>query len=126
MKQEIIEKTYELVEEIKSQDSYKRILVLKKEIQKSPDIKQLIETFQTLNLKFEEVSKYGKYHPDLKVVQRDFSHAKTKLYTNSVVKEYKKLEKELQKDLNLISTEIAVAISSKIKHPNELGLVNKY
>jgi len=126
MKQEIIEKTYELVDEIKAQDSYKRILVLKNEIDNNPQINELVKTFQKLNEKYEEVTKYGKYHPDLKKVKQDFSTAKVNLYTHDVVKEYKALEKELQRELNLISTEIAVAVSSKIKHPNELGLVNKH
>ena len=119
MKQEIIEKTYELVDEIKSQDSYKKILELKKEIDSNHGIQELV------NKKYGEVSKYDKYHPDLKKVKQDFSNAKIALYTNDVVKEYKELEKELQQELDHLSTEIAVAVSSKIKHPNELGLINK-
>lgn len=126
MKQEIIEKTYELVDELKAQDSYKRILELKKEIDQNPEIKKLVEAFQKLNIKFEEVSKYGKYHPDLKTVQQDFSKAKTALYTNEIVKEYKTLEKDLQRTLDHCSSEIATAVSAKIKHPNELGLINKH
>lgn len=126
MKQEIIEKTYELVDEIKSQDSYKKILKLKKEIDTNLEIIELVNNFQRLNKKYEEVSKYSKYHPDLKRVQQDFSKAKIALYTNDVVKEYKELEKKLQKNLNHISTEISVAVSAKIKHPNELGLINKH
>ena len=87
---------------------------------------ELVRIFQKLNVKYEEANKYGKYHPDLKRIQQEFSQAKIALYTHDVVKEYKTLEKELQRELNLLSTEIAEAVSSKIKHPNELGLVNKH
>ena len=125
MKQEIIEKTYELADEIKAKSSYKRLLELKKIIDSDEGIKELVLTFQKLNIEYEEVSKYGKYHPDLKKVQKEFSEAKTVLYTNDAVKEYKALEKALQSDLDEISATLATTISKKIKHPNELGLVNK-
>jgi cell fate (sporulation/competence/biofilm development) regulator YlbF (YheA/YmcA/DUF963 family) len=42
------------------------------------------------------------------------------------VKEYKELEKTLQTSLDKVSREIATSISPRIKHPNELGLVNKH
>ncbi|AIO19663.1 hypothetical protein KQ51_01789 [Candidatus Izimaplasma bacterium HR1] len=126
MKQEIIEKTYELVDEIKQKRKYKRLLELNKEIKKSLQIQELINNFQNLNLKFEEVSKYGKYHPDLKQVQIKFSEAKTNLYTNEIVKEYKELENILQQELDEISSELALNISKKIRHPNEIGLINKH
>lgn len=126
MKQEVIEKTYELIEEIKSTPKYKRLMKLKEIIESDQSIRDLIQSFQKWNAKFEEVSKYGKYHPDLKQVQLSFKEAKEKLYTNIVVREYKSLENDLQKELDHISASIAQAISKKIKHPNEIGLINKH
>ena len=38
----------------------------------------------------------------------------------------KKLEKELQKILDDTSREIAQGVSPNIKHPNEMGLINKH
>ena len=126
MKQEIIEKTYDLVEELKQKKEYIRLLELHKKIQSDSTIQTLINTFVKYNKKYEEVTKYGKYHPDLKKVQLEFAKAKEDLYTNETVKEYKTLENQIQKDLNIISKELATSISPKIKHPNELGLVNKH
>ena len=73
MKQDIIEKTYDLVDEIKAKKSYVRLLELSKIIKSDLNIHELIENFQRLNRKFEEVSKYGKYHPDLKQVQKEIN-----------------------------------------------------
>ena len=125
MKQEIIEKTYQLVDEIKALDSYKRLLQLKQFIDNNDEVKELIYQFQKEHQKYEETSKYGKYHPDLKKVQLSFQKAKEELYTNELVMEYKQLEKELQNVLHHISKEIAETVSAKIKHPNEFGLINK-
>lgn len=126
MKQKIIEKTYDVVEEIKSTNEYQRLLELHREIAGDKEVQELISIFQKYNKKYEEVSKYGKYHPDIKKVQQEFSVAKENLYSNEVIKEYKKLENQIQKTLNHISKELATNISSKIKHPNELGLINKH
>lgn len=126
MKQEVIEKTYELIEQIKDTPKYKRLMELKRIIDTDSNVQELIQSFQKWNKKYEEVSKYGKYHPDLRKVQLSFRDAKEKLYTNEVVEEYKSLENDLQKELDHISASIAQAISKKIKHPNEIGLINKH
>ena len=125
MKQEIIETTYELVDEMKSSVSYKRLLELHDIVENNGDIKVLVERFKKANAQYDEVKKYGGYHPDLKNVQRGFSEAKKTLYEHPIVAEYKQLEQLLQKQLDHISATIATSISTKIKHPNELGFMQK-
>ena len=125
MKQEIIEKTYELIDEIKSSSDYRELVKLKQDMKENSEILQLIENFGQLNDKFNEVSKYGQYHPDLKKVQVELSAAKETLYNHKTVKEYKILEKKLQKIMDHISMSLAKTVSHKIKHPNEFGLISK-
>ena len=126
MKQETIDLTYELVDEIKNKSEYKRLIELKKMMEEDPSVNTLINDFNKMKVKYEEVLKFGKYHPDLKDVQKAFSKTKETLYNNEVVQEYKKLEKVLQSELDNISREIATSVSKRIKHPNELGLINKH
>lgn len=126
MKQEIIECTYELVDELKSSTEYKRLLELKTVMEEDPLIIQLVEEFRKWNTTYEDVRKYGKYHPDLKRTQIAFSNAKKALYEHPVVAEYKRLEQNLQQLLDHISSAIATSISTKIKHPNEIGLMQKH
>jgi len=126
MKQEIIESVYELVDEIKSKEAYKRLLELRKVVDNDSEISVLIEQFQHWNTTYDELKKYGKYHPDLKRVQQSFTTAKIALYEHPIVAEYKRLENELQQELNRISASIASSVTTKIKHPNEIGLMQKY
>ena len=126
MNNEIIDKTYDLIDEIKSEVTYKRLLELKKFIDTDEFLNELIKAFNKVKLTYEEVAKYGKYHPDLKKVQLELSSIKEELYSNVFIKEYKMLEKKLQSKLDEISSEIATSVSSKIKHPNEIGLINKH
>lgn len=122
----ILEKTYDLVDEIKGTTEYKRLLELDAVLKTDPNLIALIESFQKVKEKYEETSKYGKYHPDLKGVQLELATIKEEVYTNAIIKEYKQLEKDLQNRLDKISKEIANCVSSKIKHPNEIGLINKH
>jgi cell fate (sporulation/competence/biofilm development) regulator YlbF (YheA/YmcA/DUF963 family) len=126
MNSKVLEKTYELVDEIKQTNQYIRLLELDQKIKSDPDLVILIQSFNEIKLKYEEVSQYGKYHPDLKRVKLELSKKKEEVFTNDIIKEYKQLEKDLQNRLDTISKEIANSVSSKIKHPNEIGLIGKH
>lgn len=122
----ILDNTYKVIDEIKEKKSYKRLIELKSIINNDKDLNSLIQDFNKVKVKYEDVIKYGKYHPDLKKVQLELSKIKESLYSNVIIKEYKQLEKELQKTLDYVSSEIAKSVSTKIKHPNEIGLINKH
>jgi len=126
METRVLDKTYDLVEEIKQTKDYNRLLELDKILKTDPTLIVLIESFNRIKEKYDDVSKYGKYHPDLKPVQLELAKQKEEVYTNPIIKEYKQLEKDLQNRLDQISKEIANCVSSKIKHPNEIGLINKH
>ena len=125
MKENVLKAVYELVDEIKEKNEYKKLLKLKKIIDTDKQIIKLVEVFNKTKVKYNEVSKYGEHHPDLKEVRKELSISKEKLFTNEIIKEYKQLEKEIQNLLDDISRKIAKSVSPKIKHPNEIGLINK-
>lgn len=126
MNTDLLNKTYDLIDEIKRHKSYVRLLELKKLIEENQSILALIEAFNKEKSKYEEAKQYGKYHPDLQQIQLKLKEAKENLYNNDIIIEYKKCEKDIQMILNNISKELAQTVSSKIKHPNPLGLVNKH
>jgi cell fate (sporulation/competence/biofilm development) regulator YlbF (YheA/YmcA/DUF963 family) len=126
MKDIVLNLVYDLVDEIKSKEEYIELLELKKVMDSDPYIIDLLDRFNKSKNKFEEVSKYGKYHPDLKQVQLDLAEVKTEVFTNKIIQKYKKMEKELQKILDEASRQIAQGVSPNIKHPNDMGLINKH
>jgi cell fate (sporulation/competence/biofilm development) regulator YlbF (YheA/YmcA/DUF963 family) len=126
MKQSWLEATYKLVDEIKENHKYKRLLELREKMEQDDGLKELIHTFKIQNEKYQEVKQYSNFHPDLNRVQLEFSKAKEALYSNEIIREYKNLEKELQALLDGISKEISSSVSKKIKHPNEIGLIQKH
>lgn len=125
MNQEQINKVYELIDDIKQSDVYLQLVDLNMTIKESAEIQEKQRLFLKLRDKYEDVKKYGKYHPDLKRIQHEFSIAKEALYNIDEVKRYKQNEKELQKVLDQISIELGQSVSSLIPVPNEIGLISK-
>lgn len=126
MKENVLNAVYDLVDEIKDKKEYLRLLELKKIMDTDSTIIELITNFNKMKVKYEEVSKYGKFHPDLKEVRIKLGKTKEALFTNKVISEYKELEKAIQKILDDVSRKIAKSVSPKIKYPNEIGLINKH
>ena len=126
MNQQVLEKVYDLVDEIKESSAYKRLMELQEIIATNTEIHQKIQDFQVWNDKYNEVKKYGKYHPDLAKTQQAFRDAKLSLYQDPIVAEYKSLEQTLQQQLDEISRTLATTISAKIKHPNEVGMIKRH
>ncbi len=126
MKDIVLNLVYDLVDEIKSKKEYLKLMELKKIMDSDPYIVDLLHRFNKSKTKFEEVSKYGKYHPDLKIVQIELAQVKTEVFTNKVIQKYKQMEKELQKVLDDASRQIAQGVSPDIKYPNDMGLINKH
>ncbi|MGL4948821.1 MAG: YlbF family regulator, partial [Anaeroplasmataceae bacterium] len=90
----------DLIESIKSSNEYKEFIFIKDKINK--EYSNIIKEFNDLKLKYEEVSKYSKYHPDLKNVQILFSNKKKELYSIIDIKEYFRLERILNNNLATI------------------------
>ncbi len=123
MNQEIMIKTYDLIDDIKQSDTYIEYIKLDDYIANNTTIQETITAFQKAKKLYEEAKQYGKHHPDLKKRQRQLAQAKEALYGFEEVVRYKKLETALQKQLDHISRTIANAISVHIPHPNELGIL---
>ncbi len=126
MNQQILEKVYDVVDEMKNSDAYKRLMELKQLMEQSPEVQAKAALFQKQYERYEEVKRYGKFHPDLKTTQKVFQEAKIALYEDLFVSEYKQLEQTIQKELDTISKTIATTISHKIKHPNEVGMLKRH
>lgn len=116
----IIITTYELLDEFKTSEVYKRYLELKEITLKfSKEFKE----FNDLNERFHNLEG-GKYNPSFKDYAAKLSIAKSKLFSIPEVKELFKLEAHIQFQLDEISRKVAGVISEDIKVPNELGILN--
>lgn len=94
--------------------NYKRS---RKELDEDVDAQLLIAQFIQMKEKYEEVQRFGKYHPDFGTVSKDMRELKRKLDLHESIANFKKAETELEQLLNEVSRIIADAVSPHIKVP---------
>lgn len=108
---QIINKAYDLAEELKASPYYQKMVSLDQAIkeQYAKEMADYQKTFQ----KFDEVfSAGGNYHPDFKKVSSAYQAAKEKLFNKEEVKEYFLNERKLNEILEEISKEITESVSN--------------
>lgn len=81
-----------------------------------------IVSFKRAEANYLEASENKKYYSNFDEIQRKFSEAKANLYNKEEVKEYLKLERELQDMLTNDFNELKRAISSKFSESQILNI----
>ena len=124
MDSKLVGLTYDACDAFKEQAEYKRLLELRKKIDEDKDVQKLISVFSKTKKRYEEAKKYGQYHPDLSKYQKEFQEKKVALMEHKLVKEYKNIEKSLQRYLDQFSIDLANIVSKNVKHPKEMTILN--
>ncbi|MED4524031.1 MULTISPECIES: YlbF family regulator [Bacillus amyloliquefaciens group] len=91
-------------------DCYKRL-------REDEEAGQIIRSFMSVKEQYEDVQRFGKYHPDYREISRKMREMKRELDLNDKVAEFKKAETELQSLLDEISIELGTAVSEHVKVP---------
>lgn len=78
---------------------------------------QKMNRFVALKDLYEEVQRFGKYHPEYKRVNVEIREAKREMDLHSTIADFKKAEMDLQTILDEISMKIGRAVSPQIKVP---------
>lgn len=83
----------------------------------NPVTKGRIHRFSRLKEQYEEVQRFGRYHPDYSRVMKEVREAKREMDLDENVAAFRVAEKELQNLLDEISVIIGRAVSEGIKVP---------
>ncbi|WP_416151062.1 YlbF family regulator [Salipaludibacillus sp. HK11] len=113
----ILQESHDFSEIILSSDVFNNYIAIKKQVQRNAEAQKMLKHFDGLKEKYEEVQRFGKYHPDFKQITSEVREYKRKLDTYPLIAEYKESEKELENMLNEVSQIIAHAVSTQIKVP---------
>jgi cell fate (sporulation/competence/biofilm development) regulator YlbF (YheA/YmcA/DUF963 family) len=121
---DIIMQAYQVLDELKIDTNYLLMKSLDKEI--SSRYPKEIEAFQKAKKIYEDVLETGgTYHPDYKEAVKKLSLTKAELYQKAEVKKYLEAEKSFQDMINTFLNVMTQSVSSHIKTPNKLGIVQK-
>jgi cell fate (sporulation/competence/biofilm development) regulator YlbF (YheA/YmcA/DUF963 family) len=86
-------------------------------LQKDEAAQKLIQRFSKMKDRYEEVQRFGKYHPDYSSVSKEMRQLKRDVDLHDTIAAFKKAETEMQKLLDEVSVIIGREISPSIKVP---------
>ncbi|PJH94537.1 regulatory iron-sulfur-containing complex subunit RicF [Bacillus sp. SN1] len=88
-----------------------------KRLQEDEEAGRIIRSFIKIKEQYEDVQRFGKYHPDYREISRKMREIKRELDLNDKVADFKRAENELQSILDEVSVEIGTAVSEHVKVP---------
>lgn len=86
-------------------------------LNKDSHAQALIAEFVKIKEQYEDVQRFGKYHPDYKIITRQVRDVKRQVDLHATIAAFKKAESELQKLLDEISVILGQAVSEHVKVP---------
>ncbi|SHT23958.1 Protein of uncharacterised function (DUF964) [Mycobacteroides abscessus subsp. abscessus] len=86
-------------------------------VKKDRETQNKIKAFIQMKDRYEEVERFGRYHPDYKTVMMEIRNLKREVDLDLNVAEFKKAENDLQALLDEISVLIGRSVSDFIKVP---------
>lgn len=113
----ILDETDRLNELILHSQEARQYRLCKLRMDQDEEAQACVQQFIAKKELFEEVERFGKYHPDYARVKQEMRVIKRSLDMNEHVARFKKAEKELENIMADISKTIAHAVSETIKVP---------
>lgn len=113
---EIIEKTYDLVDTIKTSNPYLLYIEYEKKVLNDNELKKRLSMFQKNKQTFEEAYQYKSYYPNFEDVKSRYQQSKIDLMNHELFKSYKMYEKEIDLYINEIELKLKEIVNIKEKH----------
>ncbi|TMU87902.1 YlbF family regulator [Bacillus sp. BHET2] len=77
-----------------------------------------VQTFSRMKESYEEVQRFGRYHPDYKTIMKEIREIKREMDLDENVAEFRRAENELQDLLDQVSHLIGHSVSKSVKVPS--------
>ncbi len=108
---EIMDMLDSLNDMVTDTEEYNNYCYYKKLLETDREVSQMIKKFVALKEDFEEVQRFGKYHPDFSSKRRELNQFKKSLDMTPIVMEYRRAEFQLQSMLDEVLFIVGQAIS---------------
>ncbi len=113
---EVIDKTYELIDTIKSSEIYINYLNYEDLVLHDDEVKKLLDTFNEIKTSFNDAYQYKAFYPDFNELKTKYQQAKIALMSNKLFKSFKLYEKQIENYLTEIEFRIKAVVNIKNKH----------
>lgn len=116
---EILDQSQFLGQMILQSDVMEDYQKARQDLQKDSEAQKLIQAFKHIKKHYEDVQRFGRYHPDYREVMKKVRMTKRKMDMNEKVAHFKVAERNVQKLLDEISEYIARSVSDSIIVPKD-------
>src|SRR5690625_656670 len=121
---DILDRSEQLVQKILQCEVVKQYKQAKYDLQKDEYAQQLIRDFVATKEDYDDVQRFGRYHPDYNQIMKRVRATKRKMDLNDKVAIYKIAERNLQNLLDEVSEQIALSVSEQIKVPKDSAFLS--
>lgn len=118
---ELLLDAYELAERIKQSDEVDQYLLSQQHMQADPEASELIRGFHRLKEQFEEVTRFGIFHPNYHEAKERAIAYQTQLNGHPQIAQFLQAEEALNRLLFDVSKTLAHVVSDEVKVPNDLA-----
>lgn len=115
----LLEKTDKLTKMILQSDVIDEYKSARKQLQNDEEAQKLIAKFQRCKEEYEEVERFGRYHPDYQQIMKNIRRTKRKMDMHESVARFKVAERKVQRFLDEISEYLAKSVSDQIIVPKD-------
>ncbi len=118
----LLDLTDELSEMVNQSEQMLNYIEKKLQLKKDQQSQALLKAFEHKKEQYEDVQRFGRYHPDYRVITKEIRLLKREVDMLDSVAQFKVAERELQMLLDDISERIAHSVSKQIMVPREGAL----
>ncbi|SEP54990.1 YlbF family regulator [Piscibacillus halophilus] len=104
---------------IKQSEDFHIYTKRKQDLYQDSEARKLMDDFAKMKEHYEDVQRFGRYHPDYSKIMKEIREQKRDLDMHETVAIYKQSETQLQGLLDDVSEIVANAISPNIKAPRD-------
>lgn len=116
---DILDRSEKLGKMILESDVMKAYYDAKQALQNDKEAQQLISAFNDIKVHYDDLQRFGRYHPDYNEIMREIRSTKREMDLNEKVAQFKVAERNLQRFLDEISEIVARSVSEHIKVPKD-------
>lgn len=116
---EILDQSEDLAHMILQSEVYEAYQEAHDRLENDQEAQQLITAFTDMKVHYEDIQRFGRYHPDYNEIMKKVRMTKREMDMNEKVAKFKVAERNLQRLLDDISEYIAHSVSTGIKAPKD-------
>lgn len=116
---EILDQADNITEMVKKSDVMNLYKEAKRAMDENEETQRLIKAFNEIKIHYEDVQRFGRYHPDYSQIMKEVRATKRQMDMDDQVASFKVAERNYQRLLDEISECIAHSVSKDIMVPKD-------